>query len=57
METVFEGKVVGICPLREDDVAPFYIVGQWHPVLRYDTVHDQSHRDILHFAALIPQDA
>jgi hypothetical protein len=25
-----------------------FIVGQWHPVIRYDTAHGQLHRDTLH---------
>ena len=24
------------------------IAGLWHPVVRYDSAHDQPHRDILH---------
>ncbi len=24
------------------------IAGQWHPVVRYDTAHDEPHRDVLH---------
>jgi len=25
-----------------------FIGGRWHPVVRYDTVHGQPHRDLLH---------
>lgn len=25
-----------------------FIAGRWHPILRYDSAHDEPHRDLLH---------
>jgi hypothetical protein len=25
-----------------------FIMGRWHPIVRYDSAHDMPHRDVLH---------